>query len=65
MGCLRLVRAIFEACLARFWDGFQMDEGITPWDLKNGFLVKNYPYDLIPRCKLANPGQNIKKFIFI
>ena len=35
-----------------------LDEGIMSWDLKNGFLAKNYPYGLIPRSKLANPSQS-------
>ena len=35
-----------------------LDSKITSWDLKIGFLVENYLYSLIPRSKLANPGQN-------
>ena len=34
------------------------------FDLNIGFLVKNCIYSLIPRTKLANPGQNLKKIIF-
>ena len=41
-----------------------LDEGITSWDLVIGFLVKNYPYGLIPRSKLTNPGQTIREFMF-
>ena len=29
-----------------------------------GFLVKNYPCSLIPRSKLANPGQNTSNIVF-
>ena len=36
-----------------------LDEATMSWNLKFGFLVKNYPYSLIPRSKLANPGQNV------
>ena len=46
-----------------FPNKLRLDEGITSWDLNIGFLVKNNPYGLIPRPKLANPGQNIRKFI--
>ena len=33
---------------------------LRPGISKIGFLVKNFPYSLIPSSKLANPGQNIK-----
>ena len=39
-------------------------EKLLIFDPKIGFLVKNCIYSLIPRSKLANPGQNLKKFIF-
>ena len=35
---------------------------LSPGTSKIGFLVKNYPYGLIPRSKLANPDQNVKNF---
>ena len=38
-----------------------MEEGLSIFDLGFGFYVKNYPYGLIPKSKLANPGQNIRK----
>jgi len=37
---------------------------LHPGTKKIGFLVENYIYSLIPRSKLANPGQNIRKLIF-
>ena len=37
---------------------------LAPGTWKIGFLVENYVYSLIPRSKLANPGQNAMKFIF-
>ena len=36
---------------------------LRPGTEQFGFLVENYPYGLIPRSKLANPGQNIMKVI--
>ena len=40
------------------------DEGITSWDLKFGFLAKNYIYSFIPRSKLADSGQNTSTRMF-
>ena len=36
---------------------------LRPGTQKIGFLVKNYPYSLIPRSKLANPGPNTSNMI--
>ena len=33
---------------------------LRPGTNKLEFLVKNYPYGLIPGSKLANPGQSVK-----
>ena len=38
---------------------------LRPGTSKIGFLVKNYPYGLIPRSKLANPGQHTSTLILI
>ena len=34
---------------------------LRPRTYKIEFVVNNYPYSLITRSKLANPGQNIRK----
>ena len=34
-------------------------------DLRFGFYVKNYPCGQSPRSKLANPGEHIRKKMFI
>ncbi len=37
---------------------------LSPGTLKIGFLVDNYVYSLIPRSKLANPGQASQSLSF-
>ena len=37
---------------------------LRPGTWKFGFLVENYPYSLLPRSKLDDPGQNTSNNIF-
>jgi hypothetical protein len=44
-------------------NSFWMKE-LRPGTEQSGFLVKNYVYSLIPRSKLADPGQNTSTNVF-
>ena len=59
-----IIRDLFaKSYRDRFPNMLSLDEGIKDLDLRFGFYVKNYPYGLIPTSNIANPGQNIRKFI--
>ena len=50
-------------CLNLFWGMLFLKNLVWtqfwhPGTWKFGFLVENYPYSVIPRSKLVNPGQN-------
>ena len=38
---------------------------LAPGTWKIGFLVENYVHSLIPRSKLANPGQHTSKLVLL